>query len=111
MTSSATRTRDEHVAANEPADVSDVDISNQHLVGWRGDGLTIVIPPIPSVPIPADEALVFAAWIVCLAQSHQPGRCLDALRAGAADADGVNATVSPATTARIVAKATAEIKP
>ena len=55
------------MAANEPADVSDVDISNQHLVGWRGDGLTIVIPPIPSVPIPADEALVFAAWIVCLA--------------------------------------------
>lgn len=43
----------------------DVDISNVHMVSAGSRGIVIIAPPI--VPMTKTDALVFAAWIVALA--------------------------------------------
>lgn len=48
---------------------TNLDIENRHLVGVRGTKIVIVSPPGPLSP---DEALVFAAWIVALAEHSTP---------------------------------------
>jgi hypothetical protein len=42
------------------------DISNRFLVGYKGEWLCILQPPT-TIPIPREDALNLAAWIVCLA--------------------------------------------
>lgn len=46
------------------------DTTNDHLVGVQGDKVTMVLPP--TEPMPVDEALRLAAWIVCVAEVHTP---------------------------------------
>lgn len=41
------------------------DLFNKHFVGVRADGIVILMPPVK--PMSKREALVFAAWIVALA--------------------------------------------
>lgn len=41
-----------------------VETINDHLVGIRGDNVVMVLPPI--APMPRDEALRMAAWIVAI---------------------------------------------
>lgn len=46
-------------------DVVDVDVINRHLVGTNGVTITVMMPPL--VPMPKDDALTFAAWLVACA--------------------------------------------
>ena len=48
--------------------VSDIDITNEQLVGMKGDSIVVVLPP--KRVMPCESALVHAAWIVVLAASH-----------------------------------------
>lgn len=42
-----------------------IDVTNDNLVGKRGDGTIVFLKP--AMPMPVDEALRMAAWIVALA--------------------------------------------
>lgn len=44
---------------------TDIDTSNDHLVGTQGGRIVILMPPL--APMDKDEALRLAAWIVALA--------------------------------------------
>ena len=57
------------------------DTTNYHLVSAIGDGQVVIInPPKPMVAMTKDHALVFAAWIVALAE-EQDGDFGEVLRA------------------------------
>lgn len=43
-----------------------MEISNHHLVGVQGGGIVIMVPPCK---LTKDEALLFAAWLVTLADA------------------------------------------
>lgn len=48
-----------------------MDTFNKHFVGVRGDDIVIINPP--AGPISKADALVFAAWIVTLADDDETG--------------------------------------
>jgi len=45
--------------------MNEIDTTNDHLVGMRGDQVVIVLPPM--APMGHDEALRLAAWLVAVA--------------------------------------------
>ncbi len=57
-----------------------MDTLNKHYVGVQGDNIVIMLPP-PG-PISKADALVFAAWIVTLADDDETGfpKALEAVR-------------------------------
>lgn len=57
------------------------DTTNYHLVSARGDDQVVIInPPKPMVSMTKGQALVFAAWIVALAE-EQDGEFAEVLKA------------------------------
>lgn len=49
-----------------------VNTMNDHLVGATGGGVTITLPPI--APMPSEEAIRLAAWLVVCAGDHDAKR-------------------------------------
>jgi hypothetical protein len=50
---------------------SEIDTFNKHMVGVQGDNIVIMM--LPRGPMSKADALVFAAWIVTLADDHDGG--------------------------------------
>lgn len=57
-----------------------MDTFNKHMVGVQGDNIVIVSPP--RAPMSKTDALLFAAWIVALADDDETGfqKALEAIR-------------------------------
>lgn len=49
-----------------------MDLSNKYMVGSAGSGEIVIMVP-PTGFLSREEALVFAAWIVVLAERGEPG--------------------------------------
>lgn len=50
---------------------NEMDTFNKHMVGVRGDDIVIMNPP--RMPMSKTDALIFAAWIVTLADEDETG--------------------------------------
>jgi hypothetical protein len=57
-----------------------MDTFNKHMVGVQGNNILIMNPP--RGPMSKEEALIFAAWIVTLADDDETGfqKALEAVR-------------------------------
>lgn len=58
---------------------SEISVKNDHFVGSNGDSVGMVLPPVG--PIPSEQAIRLAAWLVICAGDYDAKRFAEVFRA------------------------------